>query len=172
MVHEFMEIERRLQAAEVERLTLAQQAQGKLMEGQNMNLDQGKALSQAQQAFQVIAQRVRWHDDGKRSERVGRFQPAEIRDKGGFKMGMKRSCDYAKHQPLRGIMRNAHSSGISHFLIPHSSFPESSRFRAEELAVTVDATPIAVDKRHRLAADPAIRRRSFVDRRKNRKLNI
>lgn len=33
--------------------------------------------------------------------------------------------------------------------------------RSQELAVTIDASPIAVDKRHGIAADRAIRRRSL-----------
>jgi hypothetical protein len=101
MVHEFMKIQRGLQTSEVEWVPLAQQTQCQLVEGQNMDIDQGKALFQAQQAFQVIAQRFRRNDDCQWSKRLARFQPAEIGDKGGFKIWMERSCDNAKHQPQK-----------------------------------------------------------------------
>ena len=44
--------------------------------------------------------------------------------------------------------------------------------RPQELAIAVDTGPIAVDKRHRIAADRTIRRRTFIEFRKDRQFDI
>ena len=47
-----------------------------------------------------------------------------------------------------------------------------ARFRSQKLAVAIDTSPVAVDERHGIAADRAIRRRSFVESWENRQLYI
>lgn len=48
----------------------------------------------------------------------------------------------------------------------------SAGFRTKQFPVAIDAGPIAVDERHGIAADRTVRRRSFVEAREDRELNI
>src|SRR5581483_8981087 len=45
-------------------------------------------------------------------------------------------------------------------------------FGTQQLAVTIDAAPVAIDERHGVAADAAFRRRTLVDDRKRRELDV
>ncbi len=47
-----------------------------------------------------------------------------------------------------------------------------ARFGPQQFAVAIDTGPIAVDKRHRVAADRTIRRRSLVESRQDGQLDI
>ena len=48
----------------------------------------------------------------------------------------------------------------------------SAGFRSKQFPVAIDAGPIAVDESHGIAADRTVRRRSFIDAREDRELNI
>jgi hypothetical protein len=82
MMQEFLKVERRSEAAGVERPPLAQQAKREVIEGQDMHIDQGQAPFHTEQALHAIAQMIRRHDDRERHKNVLRFEAAEIGDEG------------------------------------------------------------------------------------------
>ena len=61
---------------------------------------------------------------------------------------------------------------IAPFNIYNPTFQSLAGFRSQQLAITVNAAPVAIDESHRVAAHGALGRRSLVDDRELRQFKI
>src|SRR3712207_1397886 len=89
MVNQLMEKEGRSNRRRIERVLLIQQANRKLMEGQEMNIQQCRSMFNAEQPLQPLTERIRRDDNGERSQRIGSFELSDILDNGHLQIRME-----------------------------------------------------------------------------------
>lgn len=71
------------------------------MKREDMHVEQGELLFDAQKLFQSAFERIGGNDDGERCERISGFKRPDFFDQGLLKIGMVTPCDdFEQKKPL------------------------------------------------------------------------
>jgi hypothetical protein len=82
----------------IESTDFLQQADAKLIKGQEMNIQQGKPALHTEQPFQAALERIGRNDDGNGIKRVGRLELLHLFNQRPFKVRMEGTSNNPKHQ--------------------------------------------------------------------------
>jgi hypothetical protein len=77
------------------------------MEGQEVHIEKGTPVFDAQQPLQPAAKRIGGHDNREGGQRICRLERLDLLDKGQFKVGMERTGNDAQHRESLFVNRKS-----------------------------------------------------------------